>query len=187
MPETLTLQEKIKALPTQPGVYLFKDKTGDIIYIGKAKVLRNRVRSYFHSADSKDFKTRKMVPKITDLDWIVLPTEIEALVAEQDLVTRILLQLERTIGRAEAIRVQTLTSRGLKTTISSMYRRLLPDAPSYTVTGAGGGKPSVAGIDSRMSSWIASSVAAYSPSPKWYHRSAPPRPHRKSDGHPSQP
>ena len=86
MPETLTLQEKIKALPTQPGVYLFKDKTGAIIYIGKAKVLRNRVRSYFHSADSKDFKTRKMVPKITDLDWIVLPTEIEALVAEQDLV-----------------------------------------------------------------------------------------------------
>ena len=71
MPETLTLQEKIKALPTQPGVYLFKDKTGAIIYIGKAKVLRNRVRSYFHSADSKDFKTRKMVPKITDLDEIV--------------------------------------------------------------------------------------------------------------------
>ena len=86
MSESLTLPEKLKRLPKHPGVYLFKDGAGEIIYIGKAKVLRNRVRSYFQSPDSKDFKTRKLVPKIVDLDWIVLGTEVDALIVEQNLV-----------------------------------------------------------------------------------------------------
>ena len=86
MPETLTLAEKRKRLPRSPGVYLFKDAHGTIIYIGKAKVLRNRVSSYFRSPAGKDFKTQRMVPKIADLDWIVLGSEKDALVAEQDLV-----------------------------------------------------------------------------------------------------
>ena len=85
-PEKLTLQDKLLRLPTQPGVYMFKNAAGDIIYIGKAKVLRNRVRSYFQTPDGKDFKTRQMLPKIADLDWIVTPTEVQALIAEQDLV-----------------------------------------------------------------------------------------------------
>ncbi|MFC1484170.1 excinuclease ABC subunit UvrC [Candidatus Neomarinimicrobiota bacterium] len=84
--ETLTLADKLKRLPRSPGVYMFKDAEGDIIYIGKAKVLRNRVRSYFHSIDGKDPKTRRMIPKITDLDWIVLASETEALITEQDLI-----------------------------------------------------------------------------------------------------
>jgi len=86
MSESLTLAEKLKRLPRDPGVYLFKDAAGEIIYIGKAKVLRNRVRSYFQSPDRKDFKTRKLVPKIADLDWIVLASEVDALIAEQNLV-----------------------------------------------------------------------------------------------------
>ncbi|MEE9162790.1 MAG: GIY-YIG nuclease family protein, partial [Candidatus Neomarinimicrobiota bacterium] len=86
MPETLTLDEKLQRLPRSPGVYLFKDASGTIIYIGKAKVLRNRVRSYFQSPAGKDSKTRRMLPKIADMDWIVLPSEKEALIAEQDLV-----------------------------------------------------------------------------------------------------
>ncbi|MCK4578085.1 MAG: excinuclease ABC subunit C [Candidatus Marinimicrobia bacterium] len=86
MPETLTLEDKLKRLPRKPGVYLFKDAEGQIVYIGKAKILRNRVRSYFQSSDRKDFKTRRMIPKIKDLDWIVMPNEIEALISEQDLV-----------------------------------------------------------------------------------------------------
>ncbi len=85
-PDKLTLQDKLQRLPAQPGVYLFKNAAGDIIYIGKAKVLRHRIRSYFQNPDGKDFKTRQMVPKITDLDWIVTPTEVQALIAEQDLV-----------------------------------------------------------------------------------------------------
>ena len=84
MPETLTLEDKLKRLPRKPGVYLFKDAEGQIVYIGKAKILRNRVRSYFQSSDRKDFKTRRMIPKIKDLDWIVMPNEIEALISEQD-------------------------------------------------------------------------------------------------------
>ena len=101
MRKDLTLQDKLKRLPRSPGVYLFKDAKGDIIYIGKAKVLRNRVRSYFSRKDlpkrdpygtsgqapgGKDVKTRRMLPKIADLDWIVLASETEALVAEQGLV-----------------------------------------------------------------------------------------------------
>ena len=93
MSKDLTLQEKLKRLPRSPGVYLFKNAGGDIIYIGKAKVLRNRVRSYFSRKDpsgqapsGKDVKTRRMLPKIADLDWIVLASETEALIAEQDLV-----------------------------------------------------------------------------------------------------
>ncbi len=86
MPETLTLKDKLKRLPRQPGVYLFKDSKGETIYIGKAKVLRHRVRSYFQAPGGKDRKTRRLLPKIADLDWIVLPNEIEALICEQDLV-----------------------------------------------------------------------------------------------------
>jgi len=86
MPATLTLEDKLKRLPARPGVYLFKDGQGEIIYIGKAKVLRHRVRSYFQTLDRKDFKTRRMAPKIADLDWIVLANEVEALITEQDLV-----------------------------------------------------------------------------------------------------
>ncbi len=86
MSATLTLQDKLKRLPRSPGVYLFKDANGDIIYIGKAKVLRNRVRSYFQAEGGKDVKTRRMAPKIADLDWIVLASETEALIVEQDLI-----------------------------------------------------------------------------------------------------
>ncbi|UCH10790.1 MAG: excinuclease ABC subunit C, partial [Fidelibacterota bacterium] len=86
MPETLTLEDKLRRLPRSPGVYLFKDADGEIIYIGKAKVLRNRVRSYFQSMDGKDPKTRRMVPKIADLDWIVLANETEALITEQEMI-----------------------------------------------------------------------------------------------------
>ncbi|MFC1543002.1 excinuclease ABC subunit UvrC [Candidatus Neomarinimicrobiota bacterium] len=86
IPETTTIQDKLKRLPRSPGVYLFKDANGDIIYIGKANVLRNRVRSYFQSPSGQDIKTRRMVPKIADLDWIVLASETEALITEQHLV-----------------------------------------------------------------------------------------------------
>ncbi|MFB0516901.1 MAG: excinuclease ABC subunit UvrC [Candidatus Neomarinimicrobiota bacterium] len=93
MSETVSLQDKLKRLPRSPGVYLFKDAQGDIIYIGKAKVLRSRVRSYFSQRDPsgrapgvKDVKTRRMVPKIADLDWIVLASETEALITEQEMV-----------------------------------------------------------------------------------------------------
>src|ERR1044072_9824491 len=82
----LTLEEKLKTLPTSPGVYLHKDEGGRIIYVGKAKNLRNRVRSYFQSGRGHDRKTRELVKRITDLEYIVTDTEVEALVLESNLI-----------------------------------------------------------------------------------------------------
>jgi excinuclease ABC subunit C len=82
----LTLEEKLKNLPTSPGVYLHKDEGGRIIYVGKAKNLRNRVRSYFQSGRGHDRKTRELVKRIFDLEFIVTDTEVEALVLESNLI-----------------------------------------------------------------------------------------------------
>ena len=82
----MTLEEKLKNLPTSPGVYLHKDEAGKIIYVGKAKNLRNRVRSYFQSGRGHDAKTRELVRRIRDLEFIVTDTEVEALVLEANLI-----------------------------------------------------------------------------------------------------
>src|SRR5947207_3881366 len=81
-----TLDEKLQNLPTSPGVYLHKDESGKIIYVGKAKNLRNRVRSYFQSGRGHDRKTRELVRRICDLEFIVTDTEVEALVLESNLI-----------------------------------------------------------------------------------------------------
>ncbi|HEX8143961.1 MAG TPA: excinuclease ABC subunit UvrC [Pyrinomonadaceae bacterium] len=82
----MTLEDKLKNLPTSPGVYLHKDEAGKIIYVGKAKNLRNRVRSYFQSGRGHDRKTRELVRRIRDLEFIVTDTEVEALVLESNLI-----------------------------------------------------------------------------------------------------
>jgi excinuclease ABC subunit C len=84
----LTLEEKLRNLPVSPGVYLHKDEAGKIIYVGKAKNLRNRVRSYFQSGRGHDRKTRELVRRISDLEFIVTDTEVEALVLESNLIKR---------------------------------------------------------------------------------------------------
>ena len=79
------LQAQVKALPTKPGVYLFKDDEGAIIYVGKAVSLRDRVRSYFRAqVDSP--KTRRLVSHISDFEYIVTDSELEALVLECNLI-----------------------------------------------------------------------------------------------------
>ena len=80
------LNEKIKNIPTKPGVYQFKNDVGEIIYIGKAKNLRTRVRSYFQKNKYQTPKNQSMIKRITDLDWIVVSTEVEALLTEANLV-----------------------------------------------------------------------------------------------------
>ncbi|MDZ7346631.1 MAG: excinuclease ABC subunit UvrC, partial [candidate division KSB1 bacterium] len=80
------LQEKLEQLSDRPGVYLFKDREGRIIYIGKAKVLRNRVRSYFQDSRRFDPKTQHLVARIADVETIITDTEIEALILEATLV-----------------------------------------------------------------------------------------------------
>lgn len=79
-----TIEEKLELLPTEPGCYLMKDKNGTIIYVGKAKKLKNRVSSYFHGAH--DYKTTKMISHIDDFDTIITSTEKESLILEINLI-----------------------------------------------------------------------------------------------------
>ncbi|MGT2665991.1 excinuclease ABC subunit UvrC [Streptococcus rifensis] len=79
-----TIQAKLELLPTSPGCYLHKDKNGQIIYVGKAKNLRNRVRSYFRG--SHDTKTELLVSEIEDFEFIVTTSNIEALLLEINLI-----------------------------------------------------------------------------------------------------
>lgn len=80
------LQEKASKLPLSSGVYQMKDKSGKIIYIGKAKNLKSRVSTYFHSSASHNFKTVKLVEKIFDFDFIVTESELDALILECSLI-----------------------------------------------------------------------------------------------------
>lgn len=82
------LPEKLKQLPVSPGVYLHKNKDGKIIYVGKAKSLRSRVRQYFQSARNQDYKTRELVARIADFEFIVVDNEIEALMLESNLIKK---------------------------------------------------------------------------------------------------
>ena len=84
----MALEEKLKNLPTSPGVYLHKNEAGKIIYVGKAKNLKNRVRSYFQSNRGHDRKTRELVKRIADFEFIVVDNEVEALVLESNLIKK---------------------------------------------------------------------------------------------------
>lgn len=82
------LEKKLKDLPKSPGVYFHKDVTGQIIYVGKAAVLRNRVRQYFQNSRNRDPKTELLVAEIEDTDWQVVDSEFEALFLEAELIRR---------------------------------------------------------------------------------------------------
>ncbi len=82
------LENKLKTLPRSPGVYFHKSVTGEIIYVGKAAVLKNRVRQYFQSTRDMDAKTRALVAEIHDTDWTETESEIDALFLESEMVKR---------------------------------------------------------------------------------------------------
>ena len=81
------LREKLKELPREPGVYFHKNAEGEVIYVGKAAVLKNRVRQYFQKT-IKDPKTEALVNEIADVDWIVVETEMDALFLENEMIKR---------------------------------------------------------------------------------------------------
>ncbi len=85
---TPKLKAKLKELPKEPGVYFHKNRAGEVIYVGKAAILRNRVRQYFQSPERKDAKTRALVAEIDDTDWIVVDTEMDALFLESEMIKR---------------------------------------------------------------------------------------------------
>src|SRR5512138_3228317 len=88
----MEISEKVQGilatLPAKPGCYIMKNDGGTIIYVGKAISLRNRVRSYFHADASHDAKTRRLVRDIADLEWIVVGSELEALILEMNLIKK---------------------------------------------------------------------------------------------------
>ncbi len=84
--KTDLLQEKLGLVPDNPGVYLFKNKNGEVIYVGKAKSLRRRVFSYFQSGDKDSPKTRLLVANIADLEYMLVDTEMEAFMLELNLI-----------------------------------------------------------------------------------------------------
>ncbi|VTS02440.1 excinuclease ABC subunit UvrC [Tuwongella immobilis] len=85
-PNALPPHEKVKTFPTTPGVYLMKDAEGKVIYVGKAKVLRNRASHYFTQLAAEEQRTRELVKHIADLDYIQTDTEVDALLLESRLV-----------------------------------------------------------------------------------------------------
>jgi len=87
--ETFSLREdKIASLPAQPGVYLMKDGAGTILYVGKAISLRSRVRSYFRASADHPIKTKVLVSKVADFDYLITDTEKEALILESNLIKK---------------------------------------------------------------------------------------------------
>ncbi|MCA9327309.1 excinuclease ABC subunit UvrC, partial [Candidatus Saccharibacteria bacterium] len=82
------LEVKLKELPKSPGVYFHKDASGEIIYVGKAAVLRSRVRQYFQKSRARDPKTEALVAEIVDTDWMVVESELEALFLEAEMIRR---------------------------------------------------------------------------------------------------
>lgn len=115
---TDALAAKLKTLPAQPGVYFHKDKSGEIIYVGKAALLKNRVRQYFHASRRRDPKTDALVAEIYDTDWVTVETELDALFVEAEMVRRYM------------PRFNIL----LRDDKSSMYVRISYDEPHPTVS-----------------------------------------------------
>ena len=84
----MQIKNKVKIIPKDPGVYFFKNDKKDIIYIGKAKNIRNRVRSYFQNNKYQSPKNISMIKRINDIEWIVVRNEVEALLTEANLIKK---------------------------------------------------------------------------------------------------
>ena len=81
----MPLKDQLKSIPKNPGVYFFKNKDDDIIYIGKAKNLKNRVRSYFNKSN-QDTKTGVMVSNARNIEYLVVSDEVEAIITEANMI-----------------------------------------------------------------------------------------------------
>ncbi|MBI2757978.1 MAG: excinuclease ABC subunit UvrC [Chloroflexi bacterium] len=85
---TESIKGILATLPAKPGCYIYRNAVGDIVYVGKAVSLKNRVRSYFHADASQDAKTRRLVREIANIEWIVVGSELEALILEMNLIKK---------------------------------------------------------------------------------------------------
>lgn len=124
------LIKKLDKLPKTPGVYFHKDSSGEIIYIGKAAVLRNRVRQYFQKSRSRDLKTIALVSEIADVDWIEVETELDALFLEAELVRRYLPRYNILLRDDKSLTYIRITYKSSHPTVT-LTRRPLDDDATY--------------------------------------------------------
>ena len=124
------LQQKLKDLPKTPGVYFHKNATGEIIYIGKAAVLRNRVRQYFQASRNRDPKTEALVAEIYDTDWVEVESEIDALFLEAEMVRRYLPQYNILLRDDKSLQYVRIDHKSDYPTVQ-ITRRPLDDNATY--------------------------------------------------------
>ncbi len=124
------LEKKLAALPKSPGVYFHKDARGKVLYIGKAAVLRNRVRQYFQSSRTRDPKTEALVAEIADIDWITVESELDALFLEAEMVRRYLPPYNILLRDDKSNAYVRITYNGDHPTVS-ITRRPLDDGARY--------------------------------------------------------
>ena len=103
MPISDHIQGILDTLPIKPGCYLMKNAEGKIIYVGKAVNLRSRVRSYFHNSAELNLKLRHLVADLEDIEWIVVDSELEALILEMNLIKKHLPQYNVRLERRQTI------------------------------------------------------------------------------------
>ncbi|PID31913.1 excinuclease ABC subunit C [Candidatus Saccharibacteria bacterium] len=124
------LQEKLAQLPKTPGVYFHKNAEGQIIYVGKAAVLRNRVRQYFQKSRTRDPKTEALVAEIADTDWMEVDSELEALFLEAEMVRRYMPQYNILLRDDKALSYIRIDLRSDYPTVT-ITRRPLDDGADY--------------------------------------------------------
>ena len=128
MPSDLT--NKLKKLPKAPGVYFHKNKSGEIIYVGKAANLNNRIRQYFQKSRLRDPKTDLLVEDIVDVDWIVVDSEADALFLEAEMVRRYMPKYNILLRDDKSNCYIRINSKDI-TPILSITRRPLDDGADY--------------------------------------------------------
>lgn len=124
------LETKLKDLPKEPGVYFHKNKSGKIIYVGKAAVLRNRVRQYFQASRNRDPKTEALVAEIFDTDWMVVESELEALFLEAEMIRRYMPQYNILLRDDKSLSYIRISYNSVFPTVSTT-RRPLDDGAQY--------------------------------------------------------
>ena len=126
----MALEDKLESLPPQPGIYLFKNRKGKTIYVGKAKSLRHRVRSYFQHSKSLGIKTETLLREIADIDYIVTDNDVEAVILENSVI-------KKEKPRFNVLLRDDKNFPYLKLTVNEEYprlylvRRVLPDGALY--------------------------------------------------------
>lgn len=124
------LEEKLKTLPNTPGIYFHKNKKGEIIYIGKAANLRNRVKQYFQKSRLRDPKTDALVLEIFDTDWTELETELDALFIEAEMIRRYMPQYNILLRDDKSFSYVRIDIKSNHPTVT-MTRRPIDDGAEY--------------------------------------------------------